>query len=864
MATTFVVASLAIIGTKVAQNKMAQAGKVPTTHAASSITAYSAVCGGESHSSSALNIGVCWNTTGSPTLDDNNTIDLEGGTGTFTSKLNALTPETTYYVRAYAKYFSLSGGSIEYGNEVTFTTKKADGPPPKPVVLSVAVSSVTEYTAKITGNVTDNYGNGISKRGICWNDTGNPTGQGYWDSVRIVGSGVGEFTTTIDGLLSGTKYYVKAFAVSYGVGYYSNEVSFVTKGDGLVVIDVPKLSTTLVSGITANTAVCGGDVTDDAGSAITAKGVCWNTTGYPTMLDDCTKDGRGLGSFTSKLTGLKPGTIYYARAYATNATGSGYGLLMMFTTKTSNAVKTIPELSTNATSSVNTDSVTASGTVTDDGGSAITVRGFCWNTAGSPTNKDNYADAESSSVSTGIFRSKIRGLDAKTTYYLRAYATNSSGTAYGKEVKFTTGSVITWYLAEGSTNNGFETWILIQNPTETKARIRLEYVDKDGNAVEETRTINANTRFSKKLNDVAAMNNKNGVATKVESLDGVEIVVERAMYFDEVYGHGSIGVNKTAKIWYLPEGSTANGFETWLLVLNPNETATTVRFTYMDEEGGNALEQFRMSANSRLTRKLNDVVEMKNKKGVATKVESLDDNEIIVERAMYLPNGGGHNTHGATITGKTWYLAEGSTNNGYETWILGLNPGDEATTVRLTCMDDKGVSYEEQFQLGAHSRFTKRINDIKEMNNKNGVATKIESLGGAGIIVERAMYWGGTGSHCAMGTMRLSTSWGLAEGSTGGSFETWLLVFNPNDIPADIKISYMDQDSNRASEQTTLKAFSRFSRRLNDIQPMKRKDGVATKVEVTNGVGVIVERAMYWDGKGKRAIDGHCSMGYPQ
>jgi uncharacterized protein (TIGR02145 family) len=97
--------------------------------------------------------------------------------------------------------------------------------------------------------------------------------------------------------------------------------------------NVPVLSTTEVTEITANTATSGGNLTDDGGTTVTARGVCWSTGQTPTISDNKTEDGTGAGSFTSSVTDLEPNTTYYLRAYATNSAGTGYGSAMSFTTQ---------------------------------------------------------------------------------------------------------------------------------------------------------------------------------------------------------------------------------------------------------------------------------------------------------------------------------------------------------------------------------------------------------------------------------------------------------------------------------------------------------------------------------------------------
>ena len=124
--------------------------------------------------------------------------------------------------------------------------------------------------------------------------------------------------------------------------------------------------------------------------------------------------------FASNITGLTANTTYYVRAYATNSFGTGYGSEVSFTTDTT------PTVTTTAVSNI--------AETTADSGGNVTARGVCWNTAGTPTTADS---TTSDGTGTGVFTSNITGLTANTTYYVRAYATNSVGTSYGNEVSLT-------------------------------------------------------------------------------------------------------------------------------------------------------------------------------------------------------------------------------------------------------------------------------------------------------------------------------------------------------------------------------------------------------------------------------------------
>ena len=96
---------------------------------------------------------------------------------------------------------------------------------------------------------------------------------------------------------------------------------------------LPSLATTSVSEITQTTATSGGNVTDDGGENLTARGVCWSTSTGPTSADNIINSGSGISVFISSLTGLSPGTLYYVRAYATNSAGTAYGNQRSFFTR---------------------------------------------------------------------------------------------------------------------------------------------------------------------------------------------------------------------------------------------------------------------------------------------------------------------------------------------------------------------------------------------------------------------------------------------------------------------------------------------------------------------------------------------------
>ena len=372
------------------------------------VSYYSFTCGGNVTDAGTYAVtarGLCWANTPEPTVS-NPYIALGTGTGSFSHTFTELTPNTTYYVRAYA----VNSVGIAYSEQMEVTTLANTAP----VVATESASSL----GVCRGNVTSDGGLTVSERGFCYSIYQNPT---IYDNYIAAGSGFGTYTATLPDLVGGTTYYVKAYATNDLGTTYGEQRSFTRAV-------LPTVTTTAASSIAGTTATSGGNVTSDGGATVTARGVCWSTSHNPTISNSKTTNGTGTGSFTSSLTGLSLGTTYYVRAYATNGVGTAYGSEVSFTTVT------LPTVTTTATSSITDVTATSGGNVTNAGGGNVTARGVCWSTSHNPTINNSKT---TNGTGTGSFTSSLTGLTPNTLYYVRAYATNAAGTAYGSEVSFT-------------------------------------------------------------------------------------------------------------------------------------------------------------------------------------------------------------------------------------------------------------------------------------------------------------------------------------------------------------------------------------------------------------------------------------------
>jgi len=358
--------------------------------------------------------GVCWSTHQDPTLEDSHMAASGVGVGLYTCNLTGLTPSTKYYVRAYAR----NSYGLGFGEVLEFVTTNIIS---KPTVTTVEIKNIMALNATAVGNVSSDGGADITSRGFCWSKTANPTVQG---SHVEVGGTTGSYESTLAGLEANTTYHVRAYAVnSKGVGYGEDKTFTTTEG-------LPSVTTSAVTDVTATSAKCGGNVTDQGASNVSERGICWSVNHNPTISDNHVSGGSGTGTYTCQMTGLTPDATYYVRAYAKNTQGVSYGAEVSFV-----ALEGLPSVVTNDATDITSTTAKCGGNVTNQGASNVTERGVCWSTAASPTTADVHS---SNGSGQGSFVADLTGLTPGTTYHVRAYARNTQGTSYGNEITFTT------------------------------------------------------------------------------------------------------------------------------------------------------------------------------------------------------------------------------------------------------------------------------------------------------------------------------------------------------------------------------------------------------------------------------------------
>lgn len=480
-----------------------------------------------------------------------------------------------------------------------------------------------------------------------------------------------------------------------------------------------------------------------------------------------------------------------------------------------------------------------------------------WFNPPGPSIQDGRTDAQGHYSVGGLnpnvnYKVSFQSMDYQWAYYgLNKWSWNEAPKVRGNKSDADVALLpVGWYLAEGSTAWGFSDYMTIENPNDSQTSATITYMPDGAAPVERTVTLPASSQTT--VNPVEDLGQKD-FSTLVRAADRAKpISVDRTMSWTgkgaaSPEGHSSVGVEQPNPTWYLPEGSSAWGFECWLLIQNPGNTNASCDVTYMIEGEGPRTVKHDVPAHSRATFNMETDIGQHD-----ASIEVSSNVAVIAERAMYKNDRReGHESIG-TMSGATdYYLPEGTTAWGFTTYILVQNPQDTPTDVTITYMTPSGPKVQPKFTMPANSRKTIRVNDIPEVSNTD-LSTKVH--GSQSIMAERAMYWGagtpaGEACHDSIGLIFPYSTFCLPDGQTSDGRETWTLIQNSNDTEVTVAITYLTPTGKgNVTFDAKIPANSRRTFNMSDKLPNARA-AVLVKCK-TSGKQVMVERAMYWNNRG--------------
>ena len=215
---------------------------------------------------------------------------------------------------------------------------------------------------------------------------------------------------------------------------------------------------------------------------------------------------------------------------------------------------------------------------------------------------------------------------------------------------------------------------------------------------------------------------------------------------------------------------------------------------------------------------------------------------------------GGHASGGSSLA-RQWSFAEGATGSFFNTFLLLGNPQATDAHVEVTYLLDSGDVIVAPKVVPAQGRLTINVATEADPRLRNAAfSTQVTS--DVPIAAERSMYWPATlpwrEAHNSAGVTALATSWGIAEGRVGGDhdFRTYLLLGNPQSTAANVTVTYLRSNGAPIVKTYVVPATTRYTIDVNSDVPELADSLFGARIDVTNGVGIMVERSMYWDANG--------------
>ena len=194
-----------------------------------------------------------------------------------------------------------------------------------------------------------------------------------------------------------------------------------------------------------------------------------------------------------------------------------------------------------------------------------------------------------------------------------------------------------------------------------------------------------------------------------------------------------------------------------------------------------------------------------------------------------------------------WHFAEGTTRNGFVTYICLANPGEADAAVRVRYMVQGGGNRDVSYAVGAHSRRT--VDASADIGAGRDFSCSVLSTNGVPVVAERPMYFDYkgvyTGGHDTLGSAHLRPTWYFAEGTTRTDFDTYLCIGNPSDTEARVVVSYFVEGGGTADVTHTVGPRTRQT--IEVAEDIGRGKDFSCRVDCAAGVGLVVERPMYFN-----------------
>ncbi|MBN2168840.1 MAG: metallophosphoesterase [Actinobacteria bacterium] len=422
------------------------------------------------------------------------------------------------------------------------------------------------------------------------------------------------------------------------------------------------------------------------------------------------------------------------------------------------------------------------------------------------------------------------------------------------------------YFAEGSTGTGFQEYLCLFNPNPHEVTVGATFITGDGSRLKRDYIIQSLCRQTINVNEAVGPEQELSI---ILDFSGSCINAERIMYIEtgkEIEGgYSGTGESTPSECWYFAEGTTRDGFQEWVTVLNPNRKNSSLTFEYITDQGERFTANEQVSGSSRATFRISDHVGKEKDVSLILK-SSLP---VVAERSMYFDAEmgaigeiqGGSCVSGARLPVNECYFAEGTTRGGFEQWLCILNPDPDSITVEAAYLPgiNQGEPVFKTYIVPGRQRLT--ISVRNEAGPDRDISIRLSSQ--SGFIAERSVYFNykpdyrsWKGGHVSMGAARQGKTWILPEGNSGPGFEQWLCIMNPNPNVTKARITYYFESGPPVSRIYTFEGNSRDSIPVS-LEP--ERQGAFSTV-ITADDPIVVERPTYFDFHG--IAGGSITSGY--
>ena len=429
------------------------------------------------------------------------------------------------------------------------------------------------------------------------------------------------------------------------------------------------------------------------------------------------------------------------------------------------------------------------------------------------------------------------------------------------------------YFAEGAANAFFTTQFATLNVNASRAAVVYRFLGTNGETRSHFIDLAANRRTSFTLSESNSIAPANDFSTVVES--DQPIVADRTMTWAAGIGsHAETSIASPSTTWFMAEGATHGAFDLFYLLQNPGDTAAVASVTYLRLAPDTpVVKSYDLAPRSRTTIWVDAEGPELTATDVAASITS--DRPIIVERAMYAsapgqPFRAGHGGAAVSAPALRWFLAEGATGTFFDMYVLIGNPGTSPANLTVTYLLPSGETVTKPHTVGAQNRLTVTVADEDPRLADTPVSVIVESTNTQPVVVERAMWWPKGQwyeAHLAAGATQTATRWALAEGDVTSDAtstnDTYILIANTAATAGTATVTlYTELGAAPLAFPVTLGANSRVSISVRDLADPGTIGRFSAVVE-SNGVPIVVERAMYTTVNGVIWTAGTASLGTP-